>query len=249
MRNWPPQIDTFFQTLLFEPVLPEVLLDLVFQFFNVGELSQLAAILTHYLHASAAQKQAASALIKAAESRAVAREYFSGAYRRYQYAGLLFWPEKLSSLVASSNVRANNERLLMEAGRDIPSIMFCRVLLAAKADPAAQDRSTGFMPLHYAAALGHFELVKCFLAHTPDLTKADALHGWQPLHYAVQSGSLPVVQLLLAHGADMHATCKKGESPRSLVEGNRALVKLFARHAGNEHGKPVSKRLKVEFKP
>ena len=249
MRNRPPPMDAFFQALLFEPVLPEALVDIVLQFFNVGELSQLTAVLTRYLHASAVQKRAASALIQAAESRAVAREYFASAYRRYQYTGLSYWPEKLRSLVASSSVRVNNERLLMEAGRDIPSVSFCRVLLAAKADPAAQDRSTGFMPLHYAAASGHFELVQCFLAQAPDLAKADAFHGWQPLHYAVQSGSLPVVQLLLAHGADMHATCKKGESPRSLAVGNGALVELFTRHEGNTLGEPMTKRIKLDLEP
>lgn len=159
MRNVPLSIDTFFQALLFEPVLPEALVDIVLQFFNVCELSQLAEVLKRYPYVVAAQKQAASALIQTAECRAVVRQYFAADYHQRQIMHLSSWPKKLSALVASSSKREKNEMLLMEVGREIPSVLFCQVLLAAKADPGAQDRSMGFMPLHYAAASGHFELV------------------------------------------------------------------------------------------
>jgi hypothetical protein len=74
-------------------------------------------------------------------------------------------------------------------------------LLEAKGDPNLMDFSSGWMPLHMAAANGDIEIVAvlCKASAIPTCRSRD--HGLTPMHLAVRKTNLPMVECLLTVGA------------------------------------------------
>ncbi|XP_049938312.1 ankyrin-1-like [Schistocerca serialis cubense] len=79
-------------------------------------------------------------------------------------------------------------------------------LLSAGADVGVRDKNVlRQTALHYAAAKGHVEVVKCLLEGGAEVDSRDT---WQetPLHKAAYNGHTGVVQLLVASSADPNAS-------------------------------------------
>ncbi|XP_027354497.1 E3 ubiquitin-protein ligase KEG-like [Abrus precatorius] len=76
-----------------------------------------------------------------------------------------------------------------------------QILLAAGADPYAQDSQRGWTALHIAVMTDDVELVKVILAAGVDVNIRNA-HNSIPLHIALARGAKSCVQLLLSVGAN-----------------------------------------------
>ncbi|KAL2588355.1 hypothetical protein AAZV13_13G163600 [Glycine max] len=76
-----------------------------------------------------------------------------------------------------------------------------QILLAAGADPYAQDSQHGWTALHTAVMTDNVELVKVILAAGVDLNIRN-MHNGIPLHIALARGAKSCVELLLSIGAD-----------------------------------------------
>lgn len=71
--------------------------------------------------------------------------------------------------------------------------------------PQRKPLSTdGYSPLHWAARMGHTEVVDYLAKRGANINVRDD-DGWTPLHLAAQHGHLDVVKLLVARGADVGA--------------------------------------------
>lgn len=71
--------------------------------------------------------------------------------------------------------------------------------------PERKPLSTdGYSPLHWAARMGHIEVVDYLAKRGANINVRDN-DGWTPLHLAAQHGHLDVVKLLVARGADVCA--------------------------------------------
>ncbi|KAG5130727.1 hypothetical protein JHK84_037124 [Glycine max] len=76
-----------------------------------------------------------------------------------------------------------------------------QILLAAGADPYAQDSQHGWTALHTAVMTDNVELVKVILAAGVDVNIRN-MHNGIPLHIALARGAKSCVELLLSIGAD-----------------------------------------------
>ncbi|OIW15436.1 hypothetical protein TanjilG_28635 [Lupinus angustifolius] len=86
-----------------------------------------------------------------------------------------------------------------------------RTLLAAGADPSAQDSQNGRTVLHTAAMTNDVELVKVILAACVDVNICN-VHNSIPLHLALARGAKECVGLLLAAGADCNLQDDDGDN-------------------------------------
>ncbi|CAL0335141.1 unnamed protein product [Lupinus luteus] len=86
-----------------------------------------------------------------------------------------------------------------------------RILLAAGADPSAQDSQNGRTVLHTAAMTNDVDLVKVILAACVDVNICN-VHNSIPLHLALARGAKECVGLLLAAGADCNLQDDDGDN-------------------------------------
>mmetsp|Transcript_106878 Transcript_106878/g.332093 ORF Transcript_106878/g.332093 Transcript_106878/m.332093 type:complete len:292 (+) Transcript_106878:3-878(+) len=88
-------------------------------------------------------------------------------------------------------------------------------------EPGGTGRET---PLHVAAGLNNFKVVKMLLALAASMEAEDKA-GQTPLHYAARDGALPCARLLLERAASMNATDTSRQTPLHLaVWGGRENV-------------------------
>ncbi|XP_065867744.1 E3 ubiquitin-protein ligase KEG isoform X2 [Euphorbia lathyris] len=92
-----------------------------------------------------------------------------------------------------------------EAGREL-----VQVLLAAGADPTAQDTQHGRTALHTAAMANDVELVKIILEAGVDVNIRN-VHNTIPLHVALARGAKSCVGLLLSAGANCNLQDDEGD--------------------------------------
>ncbi|XP_010547364.1 PREDICTED: E3 ubiquitin-protein ligase KEG isoform X2 [Tarenaya hassleriana] len=93
-----------------------------------------------------------------------------------------------------------------ETGRDL-----VRILLAAGADPTAQDSQHGRTALHSAAMANNMELVKVILDAGVDVNIRN-VHNTIPLHMALARGASSCVGLLLDAGSDCNLQDDEGDN-------------------------------------
>ncbi|KAI4332960.1 hypothetical protein L6164_017825 [Bauhinia variegata] len=86
-----------------------------------------------------------------------------------------------------------------------------QILLAAGADPSAQDAQHGRTALHTAAMTNDVELVKVILAAGVDVNICN-VHNTIPLHLALARGAKSCVGLLLSAGADYNMQDDDGDN-------------------------------------
>lgn len=91
----------------------------------------------------------------------------------------------------------------------------------------------GAEALHYAAGLGHKEVVESLLAEGADIKATDE-KGMTPLHLAAMGGHKHVVELLLAKGADVNAKEEGGVTPLHVgALGGRDVTELLLAKGAN----------------
>lgn len=96
-----------------------------------------------------------------------------------------------------------------------------KILLANKADPNSQDYRDGSTALHWAAQVGHTEIVVALLNAGANPNMRDTFSGSTPLMHAASSGKVATVRALISKGADVNATDKWGESVLSQTVGTQ----------------------------
>jgi uncharacterized protein len=106
---------------------------------------------------------------------------------------------------------------------DIP-----RRLLAAGADPAAEETIDQLRALDFAAISGEFELVKLLLSTGVDVNhRQGGFWGETALMHAVFHDRRETVRLLIAHGADVNLANKQGQGPMYFAEGKPEMQQLL----------------------
>jgi len=78
------------------------------------------------------------------------------------------------------------------------------------------DRA-GMTAVHYAALMGHYEVVKDLLGEKPDLIDAIDKAGDTPLHCTAAGGGVKVVQLLLTHFIEQNCHYSEPDRDRRLT--------------------------------
>jgi ankyrin repeat protein len=86
-----------------------------------------------------------------------------------------------------------------------------RVLVTSGADTEVREYRQGIKPLHFAAMMGHDEVVAVLLGGRADKNALDS-EGCSPLHYAAMRGHASVAKRLLSAGADTTVRLR-GETP------------------------------------
>jgi len=100
-------------------------------------------------------------------------------------------------------------------------------LLAAGADVAAHQPSSGWTAATFAAVGGRTESLRLLLAHG-----ASVVDDWKALHFAVQYRSRDTVPILLAGGADVNVRDEEGRTAlmRAARNADALLVSLLLEH-------------------
>ncbi|XP_027340639.1 E3 ubiquitin-protein ligase KEG-like isoform X2 [Abrus precatorius] len=106
-----------------------------------------------------------------------------------------------------------------EKGREL-----VRILLAAGADPSAQDSQNGRTALHTAAMLNDVDLVKVILAAGVDVNIRN-MHNSIPLHLALARGAKACVGLLLAAGADYNWQDDDGDNAFHIAADTAKMIR------------------------
>eukprot|EP00042_Codosiga_hollandica_P053102 m.686436 g.686436 ORF g.686436 m.686436 type:complete len:139 (-) comp58626_c0_seq54:1243-1659(-) len=100
--------------------------------------------------------------------------------------------------------------------KDLPQ---CAKLVAKSSTSITAKSSksyTGWTPLHQAAFLGHFDILKLFVSHKPDVNIRDNA-GVTPLMLAVVQGFHTCAKLLIDNGANVDLVDDSGQSARSHI--------------------------------
>jgi ankyrin repeat protein len=94
------------------------------------------------------------------------------------------------------------------------------VLLAAKADPNAQEKTCG-TALHLAAQQGNVAMAELFLAVGMDINvragPSACYPGSTPLHEAARHSQFAMVDYLIEHGAAVNMRNDSGATPLSVA--------------------------------
>ncbi|GAV62128.1 Pkinase domain-containing protein/Ank_2 domain-containing protein/Ank_3 domain-containing protein/zf-RING_2 domain-containing protein [Cephalotus follicularis] len=124
----------------------------------------------------------------------------------------------------------------LKKGHETEGRELVRTLLAAGANPAAQDTEHHRTALHTAAMANDVELVKIFLDAGVDVNLRN-VHNTIPLHLALAKGAKPCVEVLLAAGADCGLQDDDGDNAfhiaahaAKLIRENLECVILMLQH-------------------
>jgi ankyrin repeat protein len=103
--------------------------------------------------------------------------------------------------------------------------------------------------IHIAAAAGHIEAVKHFLAAGGDVNAKDK-NGWTGLHHAALAGRIEITQLLIAKGVDVNTRNDRRRTPLDYVVNNAVktnnrdeIIELLRKNGGK-----TDEELKAEGK-
>ncbi|KAG0500795.1 hypothetical protein HPP92_000867 [Vanilla planifolia] len=99
----------------------------------------------------------------------------------------------------------------LKKGREAEGRELVRILLAAGADPVAQDEMQGRTALHIAAMVNDAELIKIILEAGVDVNITN-VQNTIPLHVALNRGANHCVGLLLSAGADCNLQDDDGDN-------------------------------------
>ncbi|XP_022746915.1 E3 ubiquitin-protein ligase KEG-like isoform X1 [Durio zibethinus] len=99
-----------------------------------------------------------------------------------------------------------------------------RLLLAAGADPTAQDAQHGRTALHTAAMANDVELVKIILDAGVDVNIRN-VHNTTPLHVALARGATSCVGLLLSAGADCNLQGDEGDNAFHIAADTAKMIR------------------------
>jgi len=108
-------------------------------------------------------------------------------------------PPDKDKIIFLTATRNGDQRTMQKLLKKHPSIIHAR----------AKESITA---LHYAAFLGHYNLVKILLNASADI-HATVTNGWAPLHFAASEGEVEIIELLLEYGADINARDTRGVTP------------------------------------
>jgi ankyrin repeat protein len=122
---------------------------------------------------------------------------------------------------------------LIEAVLSSNGVEAAKVLLAAKADPNAQEKTCG-TALHLAAQQGNVEMAELLLAVGMDVNEragpSACYPGSTPLHEAARHSQFAMVDYLIEHGAAVNMRNDSGATPLSVAFDPR--VKALLTKAG-----------------
>lgn len=110
--------------------------------------------------------------------------------------------------------------LIFSAAKGQPAISAILINNGAKVnvrDPGNLSRD--YTPLHWAARLGHSELVKLLLEKGAD-PNAVSKSGETPLHLTASMGEIEAAQILISKGADLTLKDSEGFTPLDKAEKN-----------------------------
>ncbi|KAL5170081.1 E3 ubiquitin-protein ligase KEG [Glycine soja] len=99
-----------------------------------------------------------------------------------------------------------------------------QILLAAGADPSAQDSQNGRTALHTAAMTNDVDLVKVILGAGVDVNIRN-VHNSIPLHLALARGAKACVGLLLAAGADYNLQDDDGDNAFHIAADTAKMIR------------------------
>ena len=91
--------------------------------------------------------------------------------------------------------------------KETMDLALMELLIEIGANVNMKEYYTGKTALHYAADMGHLEIVTLLLEHDADINVKNN-RGTNALHFAVEKGHLEVVQLLLDNGVDIHSRAR-----------------------------------------
>ena len=96
-------------------------------------------------------------------------------------------------------------------------------------DEVNENPGDGRAALHWAAALGHLDMVKLLCENGADVNLMGS-HGWAPLHSAIQGGQTEMVEYLIDH-TDVNVELPRFDGFKPLllaaIKGYSDIVKLL----------------------
>ncbi|XP_031099699.1 E3 ubiquitin-protein ligase KEG-like [Ipomoea triloba] len=114
-----------------------------------------------------------------------------------------------------------------------------KILLAARADPTAQDAQHFRTALHTTAMINDLELVKIILDFGVDVNIRN-VHNTIPLHVALNRGAKSCVGLLLSAGANCNLQDDEGDNAfhiaafsANMIRENLEWISIMLRHPDN----------------
>lgn len=127
------------------------------------------------------------------------------------------WIVSIAAGITASQPVSDGERDNLWAAATQGDVEQAKTLLAAGADPGANDPKFGLTPLSAAARGGHLEVVELMIASGLDVNVRDR-DGMTPLHAASFFGRANTARALVQNGADLEARNRLGETPAEMLE-------------------------------
>lgn len=99
---------------------------------------------------------------------------------------------------------------------------------------ANKEDTTGWTPLHYAAAGNHVEIAKFLIDNGANINMKTGADGKSALHWAAFHGHLNVVELLISKGAQINDKDDDGNTALDLAKQTekRNLIHYLEEHGG-----------------
>lgn len=118
-----------------------------------------------------------------------------------------------------------------------------RTLVEQGSDVNAKD-SQGVTPLHYAAQMGHIEIMEILISRGADVNVSTSKDGAAPIHLASANGQLEAVRLLTKHGANVNKANNYRATPLHFAadHGYAAIVSLLIDHGASVNAKASNGR-------